>query len=129
VDKNTIHKILSNNLFTFVLSFSQFFETVHSFISNRWLVQRGKHSQWIDQRWDLHSIATITFKFQNSFTNFHQKLVIIVHLLDYLNYVGNELFFDSIVTFIMEQIPRTKPITGILVAALSLREGLSLLSY
>jgi len=62
------------------------------------------------------------------FAHFDEKLVVVVHLLDDFYKVGDELLFDTTMTCMVAEIPNTDPIAEILLAALSLREGLSLLS-
>ena len=64
-----------------------------------------------------------------SVANLNKKLDVIVHLFYDLDEIRNELFLDTIMTYISYQIPNTDPMTDILVAAFNFKEGLSLFSY
>ena len=69
------------------------------------------------------------FEVEYAFADLDEEVVIVVHLFDDFNEVGDEFVLDAVVAWGGRAVPRTEPITDILVAALSLREGLSLFSY
>jgi hypothetical protein len=105
------------------------FETGDGFVPDGRLVERGEDSERVDERWDFGRIGAVASKFENALADFHEKLVVVIHLFDYLDQVRDELLFDSIVAFVIRELPRTSPITGIFPAAFSFSEGLSLFSY
>ena len=73
-------------------------------------------------------ILAIWFKFVESFSNFDEKLIFVVHLFDDFNEVGDELITNPIMAWVRMGLPKTEAMTGSLPAAFNFRLGLSLLS-
>lgn len=92
------------------------------------MIERGKDSEGVNECRYLFRVAADSFEIENAFTNFSEEVVVVVHLFNDFDEVGNELIFDSVVAWVYARVPRTAPMRYILLAAFSLREGLSLFS-
>jgi hypothetical protein len=92
------------------------------------LVKRCENPEGIDEGGELGCVLTVLFEVEDALADFDKELIVVVHLFDDLDKVGNELLLNATMTCISEQVPRTAPIADILAAALSFKEALSLLS-
>ena len=111
------------------MSIAELLEAGNGFVPDGGLVERGEDSEGVDERGEFGRSGAVVPEFEDALADFHEKLVVVVHLFDYLDQVRDELLFDSIVAFVIRELPRTSPITGIFPAAFSFSEGLSLFSY
>lgn len=105
------------------------FETSDSPVSDWGLVQGGQNAEGVDEIGHFFRAIGIFFEFENAICDFEEKVIVVVHLFDDFDEVGDELIPDSVMAWVRRGVPRTAPMTAILEAALILRDGLSLLSY
>jgi hypothetical protein len=93
------------------------------------LVEGGEDAEGVDEGGEFVGVAAVAFELEYALADFVEEVVVVIHLFDDFDEVGYEFVFDAVVAWVDGGVPRTEPITDILVAALSLREGLSLFSY
>ena len=81
-----------------VLSLSQLLETGDCLVPDGRLVERGEYSERVDEGRDLCCGAAIPLEFEDALCYFGKEVVVVVHLLDDLDEVGDELVLHSGVT-------------------------------
>jgi hypothetical protein len=113
---------------TFVLSLCQSFEAGDCLVADWGLVERSEDSERIDEGGDFVGVAAEAFEVEDAFADLDEEVVLVIHLFDDFDEVGDELILDPAMACLVCDVPRTDPMREILVAALSFREGLSLFS-
>lgn len=82
----------------FTLSHCELLQTASSLVSHWRLVQRRKYPQGIYQGRQLIRTLAELLQVENALAYLYQELVVVVHLLDYLDKVRNQLLLNAVVT-------------------------------
>lgn len=87
---------------TIFLVVSELFEAGDGSIPNWGLVEGGQNAEGVDKIGDFFWTIGAFFEFQDSVCYFEEKVIIVIHLFDDFDEVGDEFVPDSIVSCLIE---------------------------
>ena len=98
----------------------QLFEALDRLVPNWRLVKSCENAKGVDKGGYFGGSVGVPFEIEDAFADLDEEVVVIVHLLDDFDEVGDEFFLDPRVTWMRKNVPRTAPMRDIFPAALSL---------
>ena len=75
-------------------------QPLHSLVPHWGLVKRGEYSERVYQCGELKRGFAVLFEFEDALAHIDEKLIVIIHLLDDLDDVRDQLILNSAMTCI-----------------------------